>query len=191
MVFQTPWWSCCFLPPGEGGSSLPSRHIMILLFPCGTGDLPTTMQDRRQPLHPVGWSSCSCRCRGIRQISNNQEQWAGLAVAHSSFGSGIWRAPGISDLSRLHTLHTAETALLPAPPAHSSLGLPNCTSLKVTSWSTSTKSRRPGDRKQGGSARSTWLCLQTILPSWEESSPGTSMWRLKKPYSAAGHSPPL
>lgn len=116
-VFQIPWWSCCLFPPPEGGSSLPSGHSMTLPFPSGTGGLPTTMQDRRQPLHPVGWPSCPCRCRGTRHISNNQEQWAGLVVAHSSFGSGSWGVPGISELSRAPHLHAAETALLPEPPS--------------------------------------------------------------------------
>lgn len=44
---------------------------------------------------------------------------------------------------------------------------------------------------QGGSTRNSWLCLQTMLPSLEEICPGPSVWRLQKPWSAAGHSPPL
>lgn len=151
---------------------------MTLPLPCGSGGLPTAMQDRRQLLQPVGWSSCSCRCRGIRHISNNQEQWLGLLWHTAPLGQAAEELLESLTWQGSRCCTQQGQPCFPHLPACSSLDLLTCTSPKVTSWATSTKSRRAGDTTQGGSARNSWLCLQTILPSSEDC-PGDS--------SAAGH----
>lgn len=123
-----------------------------------TGGNPFTQQDG---------PSCTCRWRGIRCNSNTRSSGTCLAMTHSSFGSDNWGVCWISELRRAPQAATWQrqpcTQYLPVP-VYSSLDLLNCTSLQVTSWSTSTKPRKAGDRVQAGSARNGWLCVQRRLP---------------------------
>lgn len=109
---------------------------MTLPLPCGSGCLPTAMQDRRQLLQPVGSYICSCRWRGIRHISNNQEQWLGLLWHTAPLGQAAEELLGSLTWAGLHALHAA---LLPTPPSLLHLDLLSCTSLKVTSWAPLTR----------------------------------------------------
>lgn len=129
----------------------------VLTQLCRTGGNPFTQRDG---------PSCTCRWRGISRNSNTRSSGTWLAMAHSSHGSDSWGVCWISELRRTPQAATQQrqpcSQYLPVP-VYSGLDLLNCTSLQVTSRSTSTKPRRAGDRVQGSSARSSWLYLQRRL----------------------------
>lgn len=74
---------------------------------------------------------------------------------------------------------------------YSSLDLLNGISLQVTSWCTSTRSRRAGDRVQGGSARNSWLCVQRRLPQHGEKLARVCYLEPQEIQGAAGGSPSI